>query len=215
MTITWLGHSSFILESGGFRVLLDPFHEVPGLPDTRTEADAVYCSHDHFDHAYTDQVTLAAGGRENPFTVRETASFHDPEGGKLRGSNTIRSFTAEGLTVVHLGDLGHPLGEEQLQSIGKCDALLIPVGGTFTVDAGEAKGVADAIGARVVIPMHYRVGEVGFPVTATVDGFLALYPEEKVRRYGGNVLELTADTPEQVAVLSLPEGAGRWYDHKR
>ncbi len=41
MTITWLGHSSFILESGGFRVLLDPFHEVPGLPDTRTEADAV------------------------------------------------------------------------------------------------------------------------------------------------------------------------------
>ena len=214
MTITWLGHSCFLLESGGFRVLLDPFHEVPGLPDTKAETDAVYCSHDHFDHAYTDQVTLT-GGKANPFTVRETASFHDPEGGALRGTNTIRSFTAEGLTVVHLGDLGHRLSGEQLQSIGRCDALLIPVGGVFTVDAGEAKQIADAIGARVVIPMHYRLGEVGFPVTATADDFLALYPRERVRRYAGNTLELTADTPEQVAVLSLPEGVGRWYDHKR
>ena len=214
MTITWLGHSCFLLESGGFRILLDPFHEVPGLHDVCTEADAVYCSHDHFDHAYTDQVTLTAG-KENPFTVRETASFHDPEGGRLRGANTIRSFTAEGLTVVHLGDLGHRLSQEQLESIGPCDALLVPVGGTFTVDAGEAKQAADAIGARVVIPMHYRSGEVGFPVTAPVDDFLALYPREKVRRYGGSVLELTADTPEQVAVLSLPEGAAHWYDHKR
>ena len=44
MKITWLGHSCFILESGGFRALLDPYHEVPGLPDTEAEADAEGCS---------------------------------------------------------------------------------------------------------------------------------------------------------------------------
>lgn len=33
MTITWLGHSCFLLESGGFRALLDPYHQVRGLPD--------------------------------------------------------------------------------------------------------------------------------------------------------------------------------------
>ena len=41
MTITWLGHSCFLLESGGFRVLLDPFRDVPGLADVEAEADAV------------------------------------------------------------------------------------------------------------------------------------------------------------------------------
>ena len=69
MTITWLGHSCFILESGGFRALLDPYHEVPGLPDTEAEADAVYCSHDHFDHGYTEKVRLTSG-RENPSPLR-------------------------------------------------------------------------------------------------------------------------------------------------
>ena len=33
MTITWLGHSCFMLECSGFRVLLDPYCNVPGLPD--------------------------------------------------------------------------------------------------------------------------------------------------------------------------------------
>lgn len=203
MTITWLGHSCFVLESQGFRALLDPFHEVPGLPDTAMEADAVYCSHDHFDHGYTDQVRLTSG-KTNPFTVHETATFHDPEGGKLRGSNIIRTFTAEGVTVAHLGDLGHQLSPEQLASIGQCDAILLPVGGTFTVDAREAGQVAKAIGARVVVPMHYRLGEVGFPVLQTVEDFVSQYPAERVRRYETNTLTLTADMPEQVAVLALP-----------
>lgn len=105
MTITWLGHSCFLLESGGFRALLDPFRDVPGLADVETEADAVYCSHGHFDHAYTDRVRLTSG-RENPFTVTEIPTFHDGQGGALRGENTVRRFEAGGVSVVHLGDMG-------------------------------------------------------------------------------------------------------------
>ena len=102
MTITWLGHSCFLLESGGFRVLIDPFQGVPGLPDTAARANAVYCSHGHFDHNHTQNVTLAEGG-EDPFAVTEVPSSHDGQGGTLRGPNTIRRFAAEGLSVVHLG----------------------------------------------------------------------------------------------------------------
>ena len=133
MTITWLGHSCFILESGGFRALLDPYHEVPGLPDTEAEADAVYCSHDHFDHGYTEKVRLTSG-RENPFSVTEVQTFHDDKGGTLRGSNVIRKFTAGGVSVAHFGDLGHPLSPEQLAELGGCDAILIPVGGFYTME---------------------------------------------------------------------------------
>ncbi len=204
MTITWLGHSSFLLESGGFRALLDPYHEVQGLPDVEAEADAVYCSHDHFDHAWTENVRLTSG-RENPFTVREIATFHDGQGGALRGANIVRTFTAGGLTVAHLGDLGHPLSDAQLAEIGHCDAVLIPVGGFYTIDAAQAKQAADAIGAGVVIPMHYRKGPVGFDVLGTLEDFTGLYPEEQVREYPANTLTLTADMPRQVAVLALPQ----------
>ena len=203
MTITWLGHSCFILESSGFRVLLDPYHEVQGLPDIRAEADAVYCSHDHFDHGWTADVRLTSG-KDNPFTIKEIQTFHDDQGGALRGNNTVRAFTAGGLTVAHLGDLGHQLSAAQLAELGPCDAILLPVGGFYTIDAADAKQAADAIDARVVIPMHYRKGAVGFDVLGTVEDFTGLYPPERVKVYPSNTLTLTKDTPRQVAVLALP-----------
>ncbi len=204
MTITWLGHSCFILESGGFRVLLDPYRGVQGLPDIEIEADAVYCSHDHFDHGYTEKVRLTTG-KENPFAVRKIQTFHDDKGGTLRGKNIIHTFTAEGVTVAHLGDLGHQLSEEQLAEMGRCDAVLIPVGGFYTIDAAAAKQVADAVHANVVIPMHYRRGEAGFDVLGTVEDFTKLYPQEQVKTYPSNTLALTGGMPRQVAVLALPQ----------
>ncbi len=203
MTITWLGHSCFLLESGGFRTLLDPFRDVPGLADVEAEADAVYCSHGHFDHAYTDRVRLTAG-KKNPFTVTEIPTFHDGKGGALRGENTVRRFEAEGVSVVHLGDLGHQLSPEQVQAAGPCDALLLPVGGTYTLDSGEARAVAEAIGPRVIVPMHYRRGDVGFDVLTTLEDFLAQYPGDMAVRCPGNSLTLTPDMPRQIAVLELP-----------
>ena len=202
MTITWLGHSCFVLESGGFRVLLDPFRDVRGLADAALEADAVYCSHGHFDHAYTDRVRLTTG-KKNPFTVTEIPTFHDGKGGALRGENTVRRFEAEGVSVVHLGDLGHQLSPEQVQAAGPCDALLLPVGGTYTVDSGEARAVAEAIGPRVIVPMHYRRGDVGFDVLTTLEDFLAQYPGDMAVRCSGNSLTLTPDMPRQIAVLEL------------
>ena len=201
MNITWLGHSCFILEAEGFRALLDPYSEVPGLPDIETEADAVYCSHDHFDHAYTEKVRLTSG-KTNPFSVTEVRTFHDDKDGALRGTNVIRKFTAGGVSVAHFGDLGHPLSPEQLHELGPCDAILIPVGGFYTIDAATAKAVADAVGAPVIVPMHYRNGPVGFDVLSTLEDFTSLYPAERVKRYGG-FLAVEKGMEPQVAVMAI------------
>ena len=201
MIITWLGHSCFALESGGYRVVIDPYQGVEGLPDTSTEANAVYCSHQHGDHAYTAGVHLTEKG-SSPFTVREVATCHDDKGGSLRGTNTVRCFTAEGLTVTHLGDLGHLLTAEQAAAIGACDALLIPVGGYYTIDAPTAKAVAEQLRPRVIIPMHYRFGSRGLPVIGTVEDFTSLYPAQQIHVYDTSVFSLTPDTPPQVAVLA-------------
>ena len=89
--------------------------------------------------------------------------------------------------------------------LGHCDAVLIPVGGFYTIDAAGAKQAADAIGAKVVIPMHYRRSTAGFDVLGTVEDFTKLYHQEQVETYPSNTLTLTGDMPRQVAVLALPQ----------
>lgn len=198
MTITWLGHSCFAVESGGYTLVLDPYF-VPSYPALHTEANAILCSHDHRDHAFTEAVTLREGG-ESPFTVARVATFHDEVQGAKRGENTVHILSAEGLKLVHLGDLGHALSSEQLAAMRGCDLLLLPVGGFYTIDAATAKRVAEAIAPRAIVPMHYRHGSYGYDVIATVDDFLALYPESSVHRLSGNSFSLTEATPRGVVV---------------
>ena len=202
MTITWLGHACFLLESGGYRVILDPCKGVPGVKNTAGEANAVYCSHTHFDHCYTDEIRIVEGAT-SPFTVRKIASFHDDARGAKRGANTIRALGAEGVTVVHLGDLGHALSDEQLAAIGKCDVLLLPIGGTYTLDIAQAKAVAEQVSPRVIIPMHYRRGEMGFEVLQTVEEFAAQYDGQSVRYLTGNTVELTEEFLRRGGVVVL------------
>lgn len=198
MKITWLGHSCFAVESGDFTVVLDPYF-VPTYPPLHTSGDALLCSHGHRDHAFAEAVALREG-RESPFTVTRIATFHDEVQGAKRGENTIHVLAAEGLRIVHLGDLGHELTDDQLAPLRGCDALLLPVGGFYTIDAATAKRVADAIAPRVIVPMHYRFGAHGYPEIATLEDFLALYPASAVQPLVGSSFTLTADAPRGVVV---------------
>ena len=199
MKLIWHGHSCFQIEAEGYSVVFDPYRDgsVPGLAPLRLTADAVYCSHDHSDHNAADLVKLS--GRGCPLAVKTLPSYHDDKLGALRGKNTIHILSAEGLRAAHLGDLGHMPSKEALEALHGVDALLIPVGGHFTVDAKTARAVADAVAPRVVIPMHYRLGGMGYDVIGTLDAFTDLCGD--VRTYDTNTFELSAETPAQTAVL--------------
>ena len=139
-------------------------------------------------------------GKECGVGVEEIHTFHDPEEGKLRGTNIIHIFSAEGMKVAHMGDLGCELSAEQLEKLQGLDAMLVPVGGFYTIDAKQAKALVDAVKPRVVIPMHYRGENFGYEVIGPVEDYLALC--DNVVKYEGNSLELTKDTPAQTAVLT-------------
>ena len=205
MNITWLGHSCFLLESAGWRIALDPYY-VETYPALHVSADEVLCSHVHRDHAFVEAVTLSGRERaESPFAVETVSTFHDDAQGAKRGPNTMHILRAEGLTVVHCGDLGHELNEAQLAAVKGCDALLLPVGGYYTIDARTAKHVADAVAPRVIVPMHYRFGAHGYPEIGTLDEFLALCDEARVHRLEGNSFALTKDAPAGVIVPEFAE----------
>ena len=179
MRIKWLGHACFMVTSDtGTKIITDPYVTGGDLScgEIRESADIVTVSHEHGDH------NNVAAVRGNPEVVRGMVKvkgiefkgipcYHDDAEGKLRGKNTILCFEVDGITICHLGDLGHQLSAQQVDELGKIDILLIPVGGFYTIDAKVASKICDRLTPRVIIPMHYKNDRCGFPI-AGVDEFL-------------------------------------------
>lgn len=201
MTITWLGHSCFCIEEDGYRIVLDPYVPMGGYGELSVSAHEVLCSHDHFDHNCTAAVTLLPK-KDSPFTVRTVDTFHDDQGGALRGKNKVHILSANGKTVVHLGDLGHLPTGEQIAAIGACDALLIPIGGYYTIDAAQAFDAATALAPKTILPMHYSFESYGFPEIGGLEAFTALFPNEEIAYLKTNTLTLDAQEYPAVTVLT-------------
>ncbi len=185
MKIRYLGHSCFLLtESTGASVVCDPYGEGVGYDMPKVCADAVTISHHHFDH---DNVGAVGGNpvvldRERGYglpgvTINAVTSFHDAEGGRLRGENVIFKFRMDGIDLCHLGDLGEECSPERIESVLPVNVLFIPVGGNYTLDAAMAKEYVDRIMPDVVIPMHYRDKGCQIDIDG-VEEFLSLFDDE-------------------------------------
>ena len=211
MKIKYLGHSSFVITSdSGVKIIIDPYEAGGplGYGEIKESADVVIVSHDHFDH------NNVAAVRGNPELVRGAVtanikgiefrgipSYHDDAGGRQRGKNTIFCFEVDGIRVCHLGDLGHQLNSQQVADLGKVDILLIPVGGSVTIDAKVAGQIGDKLAPRVIIPMHYRTGKCTLPI-AGVDEFLR--GKEGVKKLDASEVEFKqGELPAQTQITVL------------
>ena len=174
MKLQYLGHASFrIISEMGTTVVCDPFKaDWVGFDMAKVRCDVVTISHHHGDHdcmdsiigspAELDEVISCAA---DDIAIVSYETFHDDAKGAKRGKNLVFTFLVDGLKVVHMGDIGC-LDPKVVEKIKGCDLLLLPVGGTFTVDATGAKWYVDNALPKIVVPMHYKTDEHDF----TVDG---------------------------------------------
>lgn len=176
MKITYLGHSCFKFEKDGFAMIIDPYKagSVPGYAPLKENANQVLSSHKHADHFGLSEVKLAVTRADTPFMISFIETFHDDKNGALRGCNNVIIVDVDGLRLVHMGDIGCELSDEDIEKIKDCDVLLIPVGGFYTIGARQAFKMTKDIDPRVVIPMHYRGKTFGYPEIATVEEFSQL-----------------------------------------
>lgn len=210
--LTYFGHATFLLESDGTSILIDPYNEQCGYPLPEVSPAAVVVSHEHFDHSYVQMATgspaiiraLRDGGKDwadvneriGPVALTTVRTYHDGAQGGERGRNAMLIFEAEGLRLVHSGDLGHTLSSDQTKALGRVDALLIPVGGHYTIGPKEADVVVGQLRPRVVVPMHYKTEvTAGWPI-GPVDPFLSgkLRVKRQDRSVVLNAGALPADT---------------------
>ena len=202
LELRWLGHACFELKYKDFTVVFDPFQDnyVRGFGSLDVAADLVLCSHFHNDHGAA-HVVHPLEGHENPFQVTRIQTFHDPEQGALRGENVIHVLEADGFKVAHLGDLGCELTPDQLDQLIDLDVVMIPVGGFYTIGPDEAWDLIEAIQPRVILPMHYRMGDIGLEAVAELNDFLVQI--EEYNEYPGNTITVDKKTEAQVAVLKF------------
>ena len=173
--VIWHGHSCFEVRAQGATIVFDPYLKVPGYGQLNLQADLVLVSHEHDDHNARNRVTLSGRTPDVKIEVLETS--HDPEGGKLRGDNKVHIVTVAGKRIAHLGDLGRTLTQQETQQLQNLDALMIPVGGHYTIDAQEAAEIVRATNPDITLPMHYYDGKAGWDVTAGVQPFLNLFDQ--------------------------------------
>lgn len=215
MIITWKGQSCFQIsttpnKNGQISIVIDPFDKEAGLKIPKLQADILLVTHDHKDHNNTKIVSgdylLIDGPGEydiNSIFVQGIPAFHDDSQGKERGSNTIYTIETEGIKICHLGDLGQKeLSSEQLDKIGDIDILIIPIGGTYTIDGSEAKKIMSQIEPRMIIPMHYHLPELKYKIDG-IDNFFKALGIKKVETLPKLTIKKKDISTEEVKIIQL------------
>lgn len=210
--ITYLGHSSFLIESpAGVRIVTD----YNGVHRAKATPDIVTMNNAHSTH-YTEVIEPGVkfilrgwdpgGGVANHhLQYRDIRVNNVPTNvrgfGETRyNGNSIFVFDLADLCIAHLGHLHHTLTEADLAELGTIDIVMAPVDGSFTLNQPEMIEVLRQLKAKIAIPMHVfteatlarflaRAGERGFNVRHAPE------PHVAVSR---------ADLPEQPEILVLP-----------
>lgn len=210
MDIDWFGHACFRIREKGVTIVTDPHPEELGYERPRIRADVVTVSHPHPGHSAvkgfrgSPRVVDAPGEYEiGGVFITGVPTYHDATGGAEQGRNIAFLYDFDGLTVCHLGDLGHSLTTEEVEAFGQVNVLLIPVGGMNTLSGALAAEVVSMIEPNIVVPMHYKTPLVPRELEG-VERFLRamgageVETQESLRVRAGTLTE-AADT--QVVVL--------------
>lgn len=199
-------------------ILTDPFvPDYVGMSLPKEMADIVTISHDHKDHNNKD-IVAGPAKRKDVFYIENEGeyeiggieisaikSFHDGEKGAKRGKNLVVVIRMDGMTLCHLGDLGHKLSEGTIEKMGGVDILMLPVGGVYTLGFDDQMAMIKEMQPSIVIPMHYKTAKspAAFAELITREDFLE---KSKLQTMGEPVHKIKIDQsslPEDTQVLIM------------
>jgi L-ascorbate metabolism protein UlaG (beta-lactamase superfamily) len=179
MELKWLGHASWLIKTGGKNIYIDPYEG-----EYKEKADIILSTHHHDDHCKTDKIELIKTENTELVATEECGKkigvpVNSLKPGELtkigeviieaveaynykrfrspgnpfhpKGIGVGYLIKAEGKTIYHAGDTDFIEEMKQLENI---DVMLIPSGGTYTMDNQEAAEATMAVKPGKVVPMH-------------------------------------------------------------
>ena len=221
MKLKWYGHASFRLTSGaGVSVVTDPYDPATaGYKPFSEAADIVVISSDNDrfhcnahlipgEHTTINALELARSGaarleRGIRFSAVEAMEAldhreHHPD------QNGMYRLEVDGLHIGHMGDVGNRLSQAQLRFFAGVDVLLALCGGHPTLELPDLLAAIEAIGPRLVVPMHFRTLTYKPRNTLWIESFLRFFPDDLVDFACASEVELTREhLPDATRVLVL------------
>ena len=85
--------------------------------------------------------------------------------GKIIHTNTIYNFLINDIQITHLGSIVKSLSDEEIQGLGNCDVLLLPISPDPEISVKDSpimKNLVDIVNRvepRILIPMHFKMSE--------------------------------------------------------
>lgn len=216
MKLTFFGHAAFLVETSTTRIILDPYRspDSGGYAPINVPADLVVVSHENDKyHSHLGQIVppfdvLRAhefppeGVHSHGIHFQSIPVFETPE--KLPGDEvTILHFRADGLHLVFLGDLGHPLSDSELVPLLHADLVLASTGGKPTIALDDLRTLLHQLSPRVVLPMHYWTPRINLPILP-LDSFLSSMPDWPTLHVGSPTAEFGPTTlPSTPTIVCL------------
>ena len=167
VTITYLGHSTFLIETpGGISIATDYngwFR--PATPPDVVTMNKAHSSHytltpdpaiRHVLHGWGDDgepadYDIVVG---DTYIRNVTTDIRSGFEGMERDGNSIFIFEVAGLCIGHLGHLHYELDDSHYRQIGRLDVLMVPVDGGLTMGAESMSRVTTRLRAALILPMH-------------------------------------------------------------
>lgn len=222
VAIKWYGHAAFRLQPGsGPVVITDPYTpEGVGYPPIGDPADLVIVSSD--DDSAHCRADLIAGGPEvlNALHVAQSGGRaaaagleveaieaaewdHHPDHA-VPGQNGMYRFTMDGIRFAHMGDVGNPLTDAQIEFFREIDVLFALAGGYLTIELPDLMAMIGRARPRLVIPMHFRTLTYRPRNTMWIESFLARFDDAAVDFACAHEVSLAADDiPGETRVLVM------------
>ena len=216
MRVSWYGHACFRLEGAGVSVITDPYTpELAGLGAVTDTADLVLMS-SALDEAHSNAAMIAGSPRVlnaldavdvpasvgSGIVVEAVAAMEGVDRPDDPKANALYRFELDGLAICHMGDVGRPLSEAQLEPLcGRVDVLFALAGAGPTIALDDLDEAIARIGPRVVIPMHYRTPSLRYDV-GPLEDFLAHRAGDRIVCHEGSTFELAA-LPDALTVHVL------------
>ncbi|PKO04555.1 MAG: lactamase [Chloroflexi bacterium HGW-Chloroflexi-3] len=164
MEITWFGHSCFNLNERGLAtVITDPYDaQATGHSPLSISGEIVTISHNKPGHNHVAAV------QGNPFVISGPGEYEIGgvfiTGLQTNGHttpiakderNTMYVFDFNGIKVAHLGGIDRLPNQSEVEELGNVHIMLVPIGGSRSLNAVQAAEIVNLIEPNIVIPMHY------------------------------------------------------------
>ena len=174
--IHWLGHASFRLDVDGRIIYIDPWKLGPNQP----KADLILITHSHHDHYSPADIEKIKTSETRIVGPADVCAAYGTQAGIVVPGETVHIFdaTIEVLPAYNIGKNFHPqkngwVGYNICLKNGariyhtgdtdfipemngvQTDIMLLPIGGTYTMDAAAAAEAVNTVAPEVAIPMHW------------------------------------------------------------